>query len=238
MKEVGKMKCVYFIPYAAGEKCMFDDLVEEIKKLSDEEIKLIPMDLSGLGARRREKLYDSIEEGADDIIEQIKLTHTEGDEVYILGYCMGGVIAYGVYRKMQDDNYLNLKKVFLCAVGVNPRSKVKFDDIVTDLLEEHIERFVKIQNEKLKAEIMEYYQVICKHFGVIIDKYYRKGRFKLGEDIVMINGNQDPMVDMKFMKLFIKGYRKVTQYMLDGDHMFLFKNNENVATIMYNEIMK
>ena len=42
------MKCVYFIPYAAGEKCMFDDLVEEIKKLSDEEKRLVSAYIDGI----------------------------------------------------------------------------------------------------------------------------------------------------------------------------------------------
>lgn len=126
MKGDGKMKCIYFIPYAATDKTIYDSLINEVAKLSKGEIKLIPLDLRGEWSRRREKLYDSIEDAIEDITNQIAINNKEDYEVYLYGYCIGGVIAYGIYRKMKENNSINLKKIILGAVGVNISKRQRF----------------------------------------------------------------------------------------------------------------
>lgn len=238
MKGDGKMKCIYFIPYATADKTIYNPLINEVGKLSKGEIKLIPLELRGEGSRRREKLYDNIEDAIEDITNQITINNKEGYEVYLYGHCMGGVIAYGIYRKMKENNSINLKKIILGSVGVNIKSNLTFDQLMNNYIEEHINGVVKSENEKLMQEVIEYYKARLKQSFDILGEYYRHEKFIMDENIIMINGKQDPNCDVESMKQFIEGYDKVTQYMLEGEHLFLFKQIRNVSTIIYNEVIK
>ena len=109
---------------------------------------------------------------------------------------------------------------------------------MNNYIEEHINGVVKSENEKLMQEVIEYYKARLKQSFDILGEYYRHEKFIMDENIIMINGKQDPNCDVESMKQFIEGYDKVTQYMLEGEHLFLFKQIRNVSTIIYNEVIK
>lgn len=238
MKGDGRMKCIYFIPYATVDKTMYDSLIDELEKLSKGEIKLIPLELRGEGSRRREKLYDDINDAIEDITNQIIINNKEDYEVYLYGHCMGGVIAYGIYKNMRENNSINLKRIILGSVGVNIKSNLTFDQLMDNYVEEHIKGVVKLDNEELMKQVIGYYRDRLKQSFDILGKYYRSEKFVMDENVVMINGKQDPTCDVESMAQFIEGYDKVTQYMLDGEHLFIFEQVKNVASIIYDEIMK
>lgn len=84
------------IPYAFGNAniyCeLFDRLTPELKKSA--------VEYSGHGRRFSDKLFSSMEEIVDDVYKQVKAVISHDEEYCLLGYSMGGLVAYELYYKM------------------------------------------------------------------------------------------------------------------------------------------
>jgi len=115
---------LFCIPYAGGAAAAFF----KWKTLLDQRIELIPIELSGKGARFHEPLYSSVEEGVNDIYEKIQRQISNGPYV-LLGHSLGALLAYALTVKIREENKKMPEHLFFSGMGspfVKRKNKDKY----------------------------------------------------------------------------------------------------------------
>jgi surfactin synthase thioesterase subunit len=90
---------LFCFPYAGGSASLF---VKWKNKLP-EHIEVVPVELSGRGGRIDEPLYKSFDQLIEDIYPIVKKGIGQCDAYALLGFSMGGLIAYEIYRQLRKE---------------------------------------------------------------------------------------------------------------------------------------
>lgn len=124
VEEISMKKVKLFcIPYAGGSATMFFKLRHYLK----DTIELCPVELPGRGTRFEEKGINTIEEMAVDVYAQIK--HQLNVTYSLLGYSMGGLVAYEVYKLILHDGknaLIQLPQKSIYAAVLPPKETCKY----------------------------------------------------------------------------------------------------------------
>lgn len=85
------------LPYAGASATIYYKLQSFLEK----SINMIPIELSGRGARMDEPLLFSFEETVDDVVRQIESNVNLDDEYMIFGYSFGSILAYEATHRLK-----------------------------------------------------------------------------------------------------------------------------------------
>ena len=83
-------KKLFCVPYAGGNATLFNRLTVFLKDM----VEVIAFEYPGHGVRIKEKYSSSIEQLGRECADFIKGKVGSDDEIYILGYSMGSLVAY------------------------------------------------------------------------------------------------------------------------------------------------
>ncbi|MFZ3561485.1 thioesterase II family protein [Streptomyces sp. BH055] len=80
---------LFCVPHAGGSAGVF----RPWQRSFPENIEVVPLEPAGRGVRRSEPFATEVTEAAADLAAQL-VDRLDGDDFYLLGHCMGGLIAY------------------------------------------------------------------------------------------------------------------------------------------------
>ncbi|MGG0811203.1 thioesterase domain-containing protein [Paenibacillus alvei] len=131
---------LFCIPHAGGSASIY----LKWRKMLPSTIQLIPLELSGRGARWNEPLYHHLEEAVEDLYTQV--TRHIGSDYILFGHSMGSLLAFELYYKLIGQDWPEPVQ-FIASGGKRPH--LPRETIVHDLplpqFKEHICTMMKHQ---------------------------------------------------------------------------------------------
>lgn len=101
----------FTLPYAGGNSSIYYELKES---LAQSDIEIISLEYSGHGIRLDEKLNITVQDIVDDIYEQL-LEYNIDYDYAILGYSLGSLVLYELYKKLVREKFKLPDHLFFCA---------------------------------------------------------------------------------------------------------------------------
>jgi len=231
---VKKIK-LFCIAHAGGSAVSFIKWRDYI----DKKIEVIPIELSGRGARIDQKLYDTFEEAVDDVYNVIN-SETENSKYAIYGHSMGSWIALALCYKLAKEKRKPPVHLFVSGKEA-PFTKEKEENIHM-LNDKELEKKLKelggtpryiFENEELKKMFLPIIRADYK----IIERYKFKEKQELNCPISFFYGINDSISDYE-----INGWSNFTNnefriIKFKGNHFFLYEDVEKVSEEI-NSILK
>lgn len=232
---------LFAIPYAFGSANIYCDLGNEI----DTNIEVIPVEYSGHGRRSNEPLLLSLQEIAQDVYSQIQ-NKIQGEYV-ILGYSMGGTVAYELFRLIKKSGK-PLPKCVL-AFGATepdyPHRKADFETYNIDQIAKLLKEFGGTPQELLEEEeIIEMVSPVVISDCIALRDYtpspYEENAISV--PLTVLRGAEEIELE-NCDKCWRKYCSSDLRYSLvPGGHFFMFDNEgertAEFARIIENEILK
>lgn len=100
------------LPYAGGSAA---SIYLSWKKKLEQYVEVIPLELAGRGKRIREPLFQSVDEAVDDLIKKNINVLLEGKPYSIFGHSMGGLLAYELCQKINEEGLPLPENLFVSA---------------------------------------------------------------------------------------------------------------------------
>lgn len=130
-------------PYAGAHVNVFVELQNQIK-IKYPHMQVMSVEYAGHGRRFSETSHKSIQENAADLYTRITATMNKEEEIIMLGYSMGSIVAYEVAQMLIREGYNVVKLIFMAATPPH-RIDIRHEDLSGD--------------EELLLR--------CKHYGLI-----------------------------------------------------------------------
>lgn len=130
-------------PYAGAHVNVFVELQNQIK-IKYPHMQVMSVEYAGHGRRFSETSHLSIQENAADLYTRITATMNKDEEIIMLGYSMGSIVAYEVAKMLIREGYNVVKLIFMAATPPH-RIDIRHEDLSGD--------------EELLLR--------CKHYGLI-----------------------------------------------------------------------
>lgn len=225
---------VFLIPYAGADISCYDNLKNEIINRYGNIAEPVPIELSGHGKRRKEPLYNSIEDAAKDVISYIQ-KNSESTALSILyGQCSGGAIAYETYRslKKSEDTNCKIKKVILASTLVRKELIQDFDSMIQNLIESNLQKNFPTLPQSIIKQLYSYMKPAIDQESSITKKYMMNTTVELDEKCCMLFGKDDTFIDEDCLNSQYSYLNNIDRKFLEGDHFFLNKSYIQVADII------
>ncbi|MGL5973556.1 MAG: thioesterase II family protein [Oscillospiraceae bacterium] len=181
---------VFCFSYAGGSATTLYNL----KSFLNGENEIIPIELSGKGKRMSEPPYKDFKHLVSDVCNEIKSTIIDGEQICLLGYSMGSIIAYEVAQKLLIDFNIKVEKIFaLACLAPNIKGRKNIHTLSDDEFTSELVKIGGMTKEILEdKEILEYYLPIIRNdFKLLYEYRFDKEAEKLSCDIVCIYSNDE-----------------------------------------------
>ena len=206
------------------------------KKLLDNRIQIMPLELAGRGRRINEPLYNSTEEAINDIYNVI-YKELDGTPYAIFGHSMGTMLTYELLRKITAKMHQEPVHVFFS--GRYP-PYIDAEDKFTHLLpdEEFLAEIFELggmDQEVLQCqELISIFLPVLRSDYKLVETYKHQGDIaKINCDITILTGKRDSYVTrsgmLQWQELTTGSYEF---YEFDAGHFFINKFKEDVVDIV------
>ncbi|WP_273450517.1 thioesterase II family protein [Streptococcus ferus] len=222
---------LYLLPYAGADISCFSQLVRELEKQHDENLKIIPIELRGHGTRRNEPPYQTMEEAINDVSDKIKFN----DGLVILyGHCTGGIIAHAIYQYRKSIGKDDIGLVVLGSSIINKMNMGRF----TEYLKDHVRNIFPNLSENIISQLIEYQKPLIESEYAFTRKYLMQSQIYLDKNQVFIFGKDDDFVDYKSLYTDYKELKGANVSFVPGGHFFINDFPNEVVKILNKEIPK
>ena len=225
---------LFCFPYAGGNAAFFDSIE---KDLSD--FHVTKLEYSGHGLRRKEPLYQSFDELAEDLYVSVK-EQCVNENYALFGYSMGTISLVEVLRRIINRKEMPLPNhIFLAAH--EPMTKAIFtgypDEQIEDLVKARTIHFGTVP-EKLvnNNSFWRMYIPLYTADYKLIGKYqFEKLDLKTYIPATVFYSETDtPYSDMMRWGEFFVG--PIRYYKFEGNHFFIREHHEEMARILREEM--
>lgn len=228
---------LFCLPYAGGSaqsiySCWIDKL--------EPHVSLNVIELKGRGGRYSEGSYKDINEAVDDIINHMVKSNINEDYC-IFGHSMGALLAYEVYKKIDQLNLNKPKHLFLSGHAA-PHIKNKYE--INYTLDD--ETFIKEVNNlggipyeltKNRDALMFFVKIIKEDFRIINQYKHKKGNIIECEISVFFGSNELINLNDVFMwESYTK--EKISFYKIEGNHFFIHSQKDLIINLIKETIKK
>ena len=223
---------LFCFPYAGGSAASY----AKWYSLFPENIKIVPVEISGRGCRMNDPLLYRISDVVDDAYSQIK-NDIKNTNYAIFGHSMGSIVAFEIANKIFDLNESGIPKHVFFSGRNAPFIRSK--NIIYDLPEDEFRN--EILNIGGTSELIFKEKSLRSVFLPIlradfeaIDTYECKNFKKLNTNISVFYSKEDKLC----YKEGIEGWKTLTEksckfYDFKGDHFFIDRQiNSVVSTIV------
>ncbi|QWU16642.1 Surfactin synthase thioesterase subunit [Paenibacillus sophorae] len=230
---------LFCIPYAGGSATYYSRWRSYLSK----EIKLIPLELSGRGARFGEPLYSSFQDAVDDLYECMIKRLDDREPYAIFGHSMGALIAYELYLKLKENQKHLPIHIFFSGreaphTNLFGSSKGHINHLPDNQFLEELKKYNGLTEEFLNnSELIELFMPIIRADFFIVENYqYKPDREKLNCSITILNGSQDYIT-----KAGVQAWEKYTKCTCDvvnfeGSHFFVEQNLDKVIDLIQHRL--
>lgn len=183
---------LFCLPYAGGSASSYYSW----RKLLDEQIELVPIELSGHGRRNKEPFISGMKEVVDDVYLQIKDLLDEVPYA-IFGHSMGSILAYELGRTIAIHN--RKLPIHMFFSGRFPpyleTVRTNYHSLPDDVFLENFAKLGGISSELLEhKEVMDYLTPIFKADCKLVETYTHEGRvLQFPCKISVLYGAEDSM---------------------------------------------
>lgn len=223
---------LFCLAYAGGSAGVYNSWKDELKTSFD----VIPMEYAGRGNRFCDDFYETMEELAEDIGNEIKGKVSGTDDYIIYGHSMGCLAALEVSYYLKSKN-IKMPKAIIVAATRPPHLMYKDRELANLSKDELMKDIAKLG--QMEAEIFEepeLYEIVSDVLYADIQmmaKYKRSNSEKLNIPIIAMFGAKDdeaPAVDMKEWGTYTNGEFTLKEFA--GEHFFAFNNNSEFMNYM------
>lgn len=220
------MKAI-LLHHAGGDKYAFRQFTERIK----DTYTVCALELPGRGDRFQEPFITTFDEALDDFM--LQLSNEIHEPYFIVGISMGAAFAYELTHRLQEDDLLLPKALFLCSrrseEDYTGLTKVAFSE--KEIFWEHVitfdERTRKLMHH---PELMEMYEPLLRADFAILEDYHTQYSSKKAISIpaYILYGKEDVQKnDEQTSANWKKHFSSVFEVKLfDGGHFFLYENED------------
>ena len=219
-------KNVFLLPFAGGSSLLYSQW-----KLDHFLVRGI--DYSGHGFRYQEPMARSMEDLAEDVIQQIESVQPE--EFFLFGHSMGGLLAWMVTQKLEEKP----RVLFISAceppgcLDVGKYGKYQKENLLMQYIADYSRVPEKQRNSKVFRKIL--LPVIQNDFRILSEYVYEPAPV-LDVPIVVLYSREDTMMRYEVMEKWRDYGRNVSFRQIRGDHFYLEEeqNREQILEIITN----
>lgn len=229
---------LYCVPHAGSSALNY----YQWKLLMNDNIKIVPLELAGRGAKSEQALYKCFDEAVDDLVEEIINNQNQSDEQYALfGHSLGCWLVYHVYFQLIKKGMEPPVHIFFSGrwSPLTKKEELKYRDMTDGEFMNRI-REIGGTSEKIinSPEFVDKYLQIFRSDFAIIESYENPAENELIEsDITVLSGTQDNSI--KNSELL--EWRKTTSGMctickVNGGHFFHLENMQDTINIIESKL--
>ena len=221
---------IFCFTYAGGNASFFDTITKDLL-----EYEIVPFEYSGHGVRHRERLYDSFDELADDMLCVFKQKY-RGGEYALFGYSMGTISLVEVLKRIIKEKDIPLPcHAFLAAhvpITKEVCSRCSESEMDTWVKERTI-RFGTVPEKLLNNQsFWRMYLPLYRADYMIIGKY-RFEDLNLKTEIpatIFYSEADTALKDIMLWRNIFIGNSEFIQF--EGSHFFIQQHHEEMADII------
>lgn len=228
-------KCVLFcLPYAGGSSRSYLSW----KKYSKDKFQIVPVELSGRGARFCENKYNTFEEMVYDTFNYVKeyLEYNVVDEYAIFGHSMGSWIVYEIYKKIKESNIKRPIHIIFSgnsAPFYKERGKkihnLPDDEFVKKILELGGASEQLLRDEKMGKIFIE---ILRNDYKLLENYECNDSEAIIESDISVFNGISDSITNEALSSWKRATKKKCSIYNFEGGHFFIDASKEQVVNTL------
>lgn len=213
-------------PYSFGNSNIFYDF----SKMFRSDIKMVTFDYPGHGRRMFEEPLNTVNDIVEDMFEQVE-EYIYSDEPYcLMGYSMGGIIAYELYQKIAKSNLKLPHRIFIFATTApdEPQEQRDYENYNLAQIRDELAEMDGTPQEILEnEEFLEMLSPMVKADCVALRDYKadEQNTLRVECSVTVVRGNEEENIAncKSDWKRFIK---KDYEYVeTSGKHFFLFDND-------------
>ena len=226
---------LYLIPYAGADVSCFTSLIHMIKGNYGEDVSIKPVELRGHGKRRKEPLYENIEDAVCDVMKQIDF---HAGPVILYGHCTGGIITHAIYQKSKEYEKADIRSVILGSSIINKEKADNFTGFMNEYVEGNIKLMFPMLPDNMINQLVEYKKtIVAKEYSIILD-YLLKSNIKMDEKQILVFGREDNLVDLETISKDYEELKDVKKVVVPGGHFFLEEASIELTQIFGGKIQE
>ena len=225
-----KTSQLFILPYAGGDYNSFKQLVSNL----DSSIEAFVIEYPGRGKRKKEPQANTFLELIDDAIDSINSLRDDALSFAILGYSMGGVIAYEILKR--KDLAGEADRLFI-ASSMSPKDRyelfVSAGEINDEKIMNRLELLGGIDKRILENERFSkvFLKPIIEDFRLFSQYCFEGQKEKLNINATILYSKQDiETQEVEHWEELLNG--KIDYYCFDGGHFFINTNYMTMAKII------
>jgi len=224
---------IYLIPYAGADISCFDRLREELTARLGGDAEVIPVELRGHGKRHKEPLYADMNEAADDILSFIG---NVSGPVILYGHCIGGIMAYEVYRKNAESGALDIRHIVLGSSVINKAESSGFESCIGSYVEENLRLMFPAMPDGIIRQLSGYKKSVVAQEYSIVRAYLEKNDISSDSNQTLLFGNDDSLADICTIRNDYPQLSSAEAVVIKGGHFFLDTSYRETADIIIRKL--
>lgn len=187
------------LPYAGAHVNVFSDL-EKYLNQSAVHIDVISLEYAGHGRRFSENAFESIHDNARNLYESVVSSLDPAEELILLGYSMGSIVAYEMAQLLIQQGFQVTKLMFMAATPPHMIETDEDDYLNDDELLERCQIYGLIKENQFASQQMRQLFLPALRSDIIsVNKYnlinlYQCHSFHPAIDIAIFQGTEDMSV--------------------------------------------
>ena len=220
---------LFCFTFAGGTAGFFNEIAGEMPG-----IETVGLEYQGHGTRRKELIYNSFNELADDMFVQLRQYYI-GGKYGLFGYSMGSISVVEILFRIIESGMKTPSCVFIAAHEPHTKSELLnyTDDVLDEWVKERTIRFGAVPEKLLDNSVFwRTYLPLYRADYTIIGKYEFE-KLKLCTDVpavIFYSETDTPRKDMELWKKYFIG--KCELFRFEGQHFFIREHYRKMAEII------
>jgi surfactin synthase thioesterase subunit len=224
---------LFCFPFAGGSKYSYNHYL----KSSDPNLKIIPYDYPGRGARLRESLLTNLDEIVHDAFIQIK--HDLNTPYAIFGHSMGALVAFLLTKTIIKNNYPKPFELFL--TGSRGPACVRKEStrysLPNELFVKKLKEIGGCPEEVLNDdELMRFFEPILRADFKALETHQYTTKEMIDVPITVMIG-KDEKISYEEVKMWRNETTKEVQIVqFSGKHFFIFEHADDIMKLILGRV--
>ncbi|WP_223869117.1 thioesterase II family protein [Paenibacillus sp. UASWS1643] len=230
---------LFCIPYAGGSATYY----LKWRRHLDQDIKLVPLELSGRGARFEEPLHRNFQDAVDDLYNHL-LRELDTEEPYaIFGHSMGALFGFELYQKLHFNQKALPRHMFFSGkqaphINLFMTRREKIHGLPDEQLLEKLKEYNGVTQEFLNNHelIKMFLPVIRADFRMVETYQFIADRYRMNCPITILNGSHDYMTEEEVKAWEMHTTNTCAVISFKGGHFFIDEHLSQVIHIIHSSI--